>query len=85
MISNRELNTMYKDTCIKVYDPLEKKLIGTYRSFTKASQKLGISPSSVQQKCASKNRVFSPVLKKEVALRLSSIKPEDVDIIDKNI
>lgn len=84
MQGNRELNTMYDDTCIKVYDPEQKKLIGVFKSYIKAANRLGITGTRVQQKCASKNRVFSPVLQKHVALRLSAVKPEDIPLIEKN-
>lgn len=79
------LNTMHDNTCVKVYDPnAEPKLIGVFASYNKAGNNLGLTPSAVHQRCISKMRVYSPKLEKEVAIRLSSIKEEDRDLILKN-
>jgi hypothetical protein len=82
---NNELNTLHNNACIKVYDPEHQKLIGVYKSFSKAGQKLGIRATSVQKHCSSKKRVLSPLLNKEVACRLSSIKQEDNELIEKSL
>lgn len=78
------LNNLYADTCIKVYDPELKKLIGVFPNYRRAGDKLGVSPNSVQNRCASKNRVFSPTYNKEVACRLSRLTPEDKVLIEES-
>lgn len=79
------LNTLHEDTCIKVYDPELKKLIGVYPNYLKAGNKLGLSSASVQQKCMRKTRVHSPLYGKEVACRLSKRKPDDDPLIIKSL
>lgn len=79
---NNGLNTLHDDTCVKVYDPEIKKLIGVYPSYNKAAQMLGVISSSVQQRCTRKTRVFSPLYGKEVACRLSRKLPEDEPLIN---
>jgi hypothetical protein len=81
----QDLNTMYEDTCVKVYDPnAEPRLIGVFKNYARAGQHLGISAASVQSRCCSKTRVYSPMLDREVALRLSAIKEGDPELIRKN-
>jgi len=57
-----------------VYNPkeptAEKKLIGCYNSYRKAGRILGIEPGVIRRKCISKERIYSPHLKIEIALRL---------------
>lgn len=60
------------DLCIKVYDPTKQELIATYRNYTEAARKLGLTYKVVHAACLSKTRRFSPVLNKEVALRASA-------------
>ena len=62
------------DICIKVYDPAKKELIATYKTYTQAARKLGLTYKIVYIACVNKTRRFSPYLNKEVAIRLSSIK-----------
>jgi hypothetical protein len=81
---HKELNTMYDDTCIKVYDPKEKKLIAVFKNYIKAANKLGLSTNVILRRCAKKKRVFSPTLQKEIALRISVVKPEDIPLMEKN-
>lgn len=76
------LNTLHEETCIKVYDPELKKMIGVYPNYLKAANKLGVSSSVVQQKCTRKTRVYAPLYGKEVACRLSSVKKEDLTLMD---
>ena len=84
MISLRDdLNGLHKETCIKVYDPTDKRLVGVYPNFAKAALRLGVSASQVQQRCTTKTRIFSPKYGKEVACRLSRLKPEDGELINK--
>lgn len=72
MITLRDdLNGLHDNTCIKVYDPELKKLIGVYPSYAATGKKLGLTSSAVQQKCCRKTRAYSPVYGKEVACRLS--------------
>lgn len=72
-------------TCIKVYNPIEKKLIGVYPSFRKASDKMGISEKTLKLKVSSKNRVYSEYYKMEVAIRHCTIKEEDNLLIQKTL
>jgi hypothetical protein len=65
----------YDDTCVKVYDPSlpdGQKLIATYDTYKDAGNKLGLTSSTVQHRCVVKTRVYSPILGKEVAIRLSA-------------
>jgi hypothetical protein len=72
MIALRDdINGLHDNTCIKVYDPTIKKLIGVYPSYAAAGKKLGVSSSAVQQRCIRKTRVHSPMYGKEVACRIS--------------
>lgn len=68
-------NQIADDICIKVYDPIKKELIATYRNYTEAARKLGLTYKIVYVACANKTRRFSPILNKEVALRTSANKP----------
>lgn len=70
------MNEFHGDTdiCIKVYDPAKKELIATYKTYTQAARKLGLTYKIVYLACVNKTRRFSPYLNKEVAIRLSSIK-----------
>lgn len=78
------INGLNDDTCVKVYDPADKKLIGVYPNYLATGNKLGISPSLVQQKCAKKTRVFSPTYGSEVACRLSRRTAEEDTLIQKS-
>ena len=60
------------DECIKVYDPIKKEVIAVYETYTKAARELGISDSVLKRAVQTKTRKFSPVLKKEVAVRIAS-------------
>jgi hypothetical protein len=62
------------DVCIKVYDPEKKELISVYDTYTDASQKIGVSPRVIRIAARSKTRRYSPILKKEVAIRLAAKK-----------
>lgn len=78
-VSNNEVND---NTCVKVYDPVEKKLIAVYENYKKAGNKLGITSSAMQHACARKKRVLSPILRMEVAPRLSARKEGDPELIE---
>ena len=79
------LRDIYKDTCIKVYNPFSStpKLVGVYKDFNNAGCKLGIVPTMVHKKCVNKRLVFSPNLKLDVAVRLKKLTPEDIILIEK--
>ena len=74
-------DVLYEDTCIKVYDPEKKELVAVYKTFSKASNRLGVGHSTVQHKCESKRRMYSPMLKKEVAVRIGVMKEGDLELI----
>ncbi len=78
------INGLHDNSCVKVYDPEIKKLIGVYANYLNTANKLGISSSLVQHKCAKKTRVFSPTYGKEVACRLSRRTPEEDELILKS-
>lgn len=79
-----DLNGLHSNTCIKVYDPEHKKLVGVFSNYKKAADGLGLTHSIVQKRCISKTRVYSPKYGKEVACRLSGRKPEDEELIIKS-
>lgn len=74
-------DVLYEDTCIKVYDPEQKELVAVYKTYSKASNRLGVGHSTVQHKCESKRRMYSPMLKKEVAVRIGVMKEGDLELI----
>ncbi len=65
------------DECVKVYDPEKKELIGIYNSYCNAAKKLGLTNRSVRDAAINKNRRYSPILKKEVAIRIAGKKEND--------
>jgi hypothetical protein len=82
MIALRDnINGLHEDTCIKVYDPEIKKMIGIYANYAKAALKLGVSPSAIQQRCNRKTRMYAPLYGKEVACRLSKKLPDDEPLL----
>jgi hypothetical protein len=76
-------DVLYEDTCIRVYDPEKKELIAVFKTYAKASSRLGVRASTVQHKCESKRRMLSPILNKEVACRIGVIKDGDKELIDR--
>lgn len=56
--------------CIKVYDVDTKQVIYTFSNYKLAAKGLGTQPETISRRCKSKLRLFSPILNKEVALRL---------------
>ena len=80
-----DLNGLYNDTCVKVYDPIDKKLIAVFQNYLKAANRIGITSGQVQQRCQAKTRVYSPLYKKEIAIRLSGKKAGDDELIEKTI
>lgn len=78
MIALRDdLNGLHDNTCIKVYDPALKKLIGVYPNYSMAGKRLGVNATVIQQRCARKTRFHSPMYGKEVATRLSKKTTEE--------
>jgi hypothetical protein len=53
----------------RIYDPEKKELIGHYPTIADASKVTGVKPRTLQAAMARKGRVYSPHLKKEVAVR----------------
>lgn len=80
-INSKNSTCLYEDVCIKVYDPLKQELIAVFKNYSKASVKLGVGHTTVQHKCESKRRMFSPILNKEVACRAVIMKPGDDELI----
>lgn len=78
-----DINGLYDDMCIKVYNPEEKKLIAVFKNGNKASHKLGVKSSTLYIKCGNKTRIFSPLLNKEVACRVSKITEIEKELIKK--
>ena len=79
MLQKISVNQIGDNTCVKIYDPVHKKLIAVFENFKKAGNKLGITSAAIQHACARKGRTFSRLLQKEVAPRLSAIKQGDQD------
>lgn len=65
-----------EDTCVKVYNPVDKSVIGVYDNYDKASVDLGISWLQVFRRCADKERVHIKRFKIDVAVRLSKRTPD---------
>lgn len=61
-----------EDECIKVYDVEKKELIGTYATYGKAERATGLSQKILRGAVKNKTRRFSPVLNKEIAIRLAA-------------
>lgn len=66
----------YEDVVIAVYDPsiedISKRKIDTAKNVDDFSARYGIYHSSVRRALKSKKRIFSPVLNKDLALRLEN-------------
>lgn len=78
------INTLFEETCVKIYDPELKKVIAVFPNYSKAANRLGILPSVVQQKCIRKTRVFSPTYGKEVVCRLSNKNKEETVLMEES-
>jgi hypothetical protein len=69
-------NFCSEDECIKIYDVEKKELIGVYPTYKKAEIATGLNPKVLRGAIKSKTRRFSPILKKEIAIRIGAkIKP----------
>ena len=70
--------------CIKVYDPSKKQLIATYKTYTEASKRLGLTAKTIRSAVQSKTRRHCSRLNMEIALRLSPcesvVKENDVTV-----
>jgi hypothetical protein len=80
----KDLNGIYDDTCIKIYNPEKKELMEVLPSYHKAANYLGVTSSLLQQRCAKKTRIYSPILKMEVAIRLAARGEKETELIKKH-
>lgn len=77
-------NDLYNDNiCIKIYNPNEKKLIGVFANFKKASAKIGLTPKVLKNRSIDKKRIFSEYYQSDIAIRVSSLKGDDTLLIEK--
>lgn len=76
-------NQIFTDTCIRVFNPETKQIIGVFQNGAKAANKLGIKIAFLYVKCGKRERIFSPIFKKEFACRVSVITKEDEELIKK--
>jgi hypothetical protein len=72
-------------TCVKIYDPENKKLIGVFSNYRTASKKLGVTVNILQTRAKSKKRIYIDYYNKDVAVRFSSVKEGDGLLIDKTL
>ena len=85
-MDRRISNEFYSgDTCIKVYDPNKKKVIGVYPNLAKASTKMLIPPKVILNKTVSKKRIYSKLYNMEVAIRECFRKEGDLLLIEKTL
>lgn len=82
MLQKISVNQIPDSTCVKIYEPGQKKLIAVFENYKKAANKLGCSSAAVQHACARKGRTFSQILGKEIAPRLSALKEGDAEKIN---
>lgn len=74
-----------EDECIKVYDPANQSLIGTYDCYKDASKALEIPIKIIRNAALYKTRRFSKKLNKDVAIRIANKnKKQDNDKTTKN-
>lgn len=73
------------DTCVKVYDPNQKKVIGVYTTFRKAADKMGLGEKLLKSRAESKIRVYSEYYGMDVAIRHSRLKEGDNILIEKTL
>jgi uncharacterized membrane protein len=67
--------------CIKIYNPLEQKLVAVFDSYNKAANKLGVTRKTIVYHAQSKTRILSPILNIVVAVRLAKKSEEDINLI----
>jgi len=60
----------YDDMEIRIYDPATKTVIKRFSTAKRAGYELGIPADSVRDGFMTKKRKYSPILDKEVAIRL---------------
>jgi hypothetical protein len=60
-----------ENLCVKVYDVDSKQVIATYDNYKRAGFGLGIPQQTIARRCKSKERIHSPKLGKEIAVRLT--------------
>jgi hypothetical protein len=73
MLQKISANQVYDDTCIKIYDPSQQKLIAVFENFKRAGVKLGVTPAAMQHACARRGRTFSKLLQIEIAPRIGAL------------
>jgi hypothetical protein len=61
-----------EDECIKIYDVEKKEMIAVFPTYSKAERAIGISSKIIRNAGISKKRKFSPVLNKEIAIRIAA-------------
>ena len=81
MMKTVSVNQIGDNTCVKIYDPTRQQLIAVFENYKKAAAKLGSTPSCIQHAATKKARTFSQVLGKEIAPRLSTLTPGDLEKI----
>jgi hypothetical protein len=64
--------------CIKVYDPVNQKIIAVFDTYKKASARLGVSAELIHRKVTSKRRLYSPKYGLDVAVRIGQ-KTKEMD------
>lgn len=64
----------FESECIKIYNPENQELLGTYDTYTKAERATGITSKVLRIAAKTKTRRFSPLLNKQVAIRLAAKK-----------
>lgn len=60
----------YLDLEVRVYNPETKEVIKKYDTIGRAASQLGVTNPVLKNRCASRKRLYSPTLGKEVAVRL---------------
>lgn len=81
MLQKLSVNQLGDTTCVKIYDPVKKKLIAVFENCWKAGNKMGVTGAAIQNACSRRGRTYSPILGMEVAPRLASLKEEDKERI----
>lgn len=66
--------------CVKIWNPETRTVIDTQVNYKQAGQYLGVSAKEVRAKCQNKIRVYSPVLKQDVAVRVANATMEPVKL-----
>ena len=81
MLQRLSVNQLGNPTCVKIYDPVKKKLIAVFENCWRAGNKMGVTGGTIQNACSRKGRTYSPILGMEVAPRFATIKEGDLERI----